>query len=119
MENRSISFGEWFGFSVPNDPIQELAGSGFDQGVAWNSEEINQNWNSEEHCSHWNGEVEYGCEAEHSTAQSQTEFWNGNVVIKGSVVIGGDAGIDVLIQIDLILSYLTNGLFLSQQVQNN
>lgn len=40
-------------------------------------------------------------------------------MIKGSVVIGGDAGIDVLIQIDLILSYLTNGLFLSQQVQNN
>ena len=40
-------------------------------------------------------------------------------MVESAIVVSGNVGVDVFIQIDFILGDFADGLFLSQQVQHN
>jgi len=119
VENWSVSFSPGFGFSVADNPVQKLAWFAFNQSVRSESDEVQNDWNSEKNGSGGNGEVENKSVGVQSEACNQTEFWDWKVVVEGSIVIRGDAWVDVLIQVDLVLGYLSDWLLFLQKVEDN
>lgn len=53
-----ISFSKCLGFSVTDNPIQEIGTFRLDQAVRSNSEEVKYDWNNEQHVSSGDCEVE-------------------------------------------------------------
>lgn len=113
MEHRFVSFSPSFGLSVADDPVQKLAGPRLDQTVRANSQEIQHHRHHKRHSSGGDGEIEQTGVCEQSASSQKTEFRNGEVVVESAIVVGGNVWVDVFIQIDFVLSDLSDGLFLS------
>ncbi len=119
MENWPIFLSPCFSLSIPKHPIQKLSRSCLIIAVTWQSEKVQDNWHCEQHDSHWDGKVKNGSESKQSSSNPHTDHGDWQTMVEGSVKISRNTGIDVFIKIELFLGYLSDGLFLLQQVEDS
>ena len=110
-----MSFHKALGLAIPDHPVEEVEGMLLIDGIAGDSDPIDEDWSCGEDDSGGNGEVEVGGEGEECTSESNTSVRNVPTRAEGPVEVRGDAWINALVKIDLALVYLSNLLLLLEQ----
>lgn len=110
-----MPFHETLGLAIPDHPVEEVERMLLIDGIAGDSDPVDEDWSCRKDNSGGDGEVEVGGEGEACTAESNPSIWDVPTRAEGPVEVSGDAWIDSLVKIDLTLLYLSNLLFLLEQ----
>lgn len=118
LELFSVSLGEAFCWSVTDYPVQKIEGMLLIFRISGNSEPIYRHWHNSEHESCGNREVEECRICEKSCSSHNPNFRQIPSRTERSIKMSCNARINIFIQIDLILVYLSYLLFLPQELKS-
>jgi hypothetical protein len=113
-----VALDKALGLSVSNHPVEEVQGVLFVDGVSCDSDPIDHNRHERKDESRGNGEVEIGGEGEHGSTDSCTEDGKVPSCTESPVEMSGNAGVNALIKLDLMVIDFPHFLLAPQELQS-
>lgn len=112
-----MTLDEALGLPVADHPVEEVQGVLLVDGVSGDSEPIDDHRHGRKHHSGGNGEVEISGERQEGATNSCSNQGQVPSDTESPVEVGGDAGVDGLIQVNLVLVHLAHFLLALEHLQ--
>lgn len=113
-----VTLSETFGLAIADHPVEEIQRMLLVFGVSGDSQPVDGHRNNGEDNPCGDGEIEVGGEGEERTTESKAGVGQVEGRVEGSVEVGGNAGIDIFIEVDFDLLNLSHFLLLLEQLQS-
>ena len=98
-----MEFSKALGFSVADNPVEEVEGSVFVFGISGVPEPVDEDGHGSHDHPCGDAAVDVGGVGHEEAADSQSEEGEVEPGIEGPVEVGGDAGVDLFVDVDLVL----------------
>ena len=112
-----MEFSKAFGFSVADNPVEEVEGFVFVFGISGVPEPVDEDGHGchDDPCG--DAAVNVRCVGHEEAAYSHSEEGEVYPGIEGPVEVGGDAGVDLFVDVDLVLVDLADLLFPPEELE--